>query len=84
MRPYERRREGDVAGTIGDAAPSFPVNRDSENAPPDAGLQAAGPPVLGAAYMSPFEPAPVVQERAATLAATGTSGRAATPAPRVR
>ena len=72
VRPYERRRDGEVAGTVGNAAPSFPVSRDMENAPPDAGLQAAGPPVLGAAYLSPFEPAPVVQERPA---ATGTSGR---------
>ena len=64
MRPYERRRDGEVAGTVGNTAPSFPVSRDNENAPPDAGLQAAAPPVLGAAYLSPFEAAPVVEERA--------------------
>jgi len=74
VRPYERRRDGEVAGTVGNTAPSFPVSRDNENAPPDAGFQAAAPPVLGAAYLSPFEAAPVVQERAGTLAATGTSG----------
>jgi hypothetical protein len=46
MQPYERRREGDVAGTVGNSAPSFPVDRDIEATPPDAGLQAAGPPDL--------------------------------------
>ncbi len=43
MQPYERRREGDVAGTTGSMAPSFPVQRDIEgegSVPPAA----AGPP----------------------------------------
>jgi hypothetical protein len=30
MRPYERRREGPLAGTVGSRAPSFPVQRDIE------------------------------------------------------
>jgi hypothetical protein len=30
MRPYERRREGELAGTVGSRAPSFPVQRDSD------------------------------------------------------
>ncbi|MQA29500.1 MAG: hypothetical protein GEU82_06635 [Luteitalea sp.] len=30
MRPYERRREGDLAGTVGSRTPSFPVQRDME------------------------------------------------------
>jgi hypothetical protein len=30
MRPYERRREADLAGTTGSRAPSFPTDRDSE------------------------------------------------------
>ena len=78
VRPYERRRDGEVAGTVGNTAPSFPVSRDNENAPPDAGLQAAAPPVLGAAYLSPFEAAPVVEEPPAP---TGTSGRSRDSAP---
>ncbi|MEO7791565.1 MAG: hypothetical protein ABIX28_18530, partial [Vicinamibacterales bacterium] len=75
VRPYERRRDGEVAGTVGNAAPSFPVSRDTEATGPDAGYQAAAPPVLGAAYLSPFDPDPVVPERPSILATTGTSGR---------
>lgn len=30
MRPYERRREGEIAGTVGSRAPSFPVQRDGD------------------------------------------------------
>jgi hypothetical protein len=30
MKPYERRRAGDLAGTVGSRTPSFPVQRDSE------------------------------------------------------
>ena len=47
MQPYERRREGEKAGTVGTSAPSFPVARDTESAPPDAGLQAPAPPFAG-------------------------------------
>jgi len=42
MQPYERRREGDVAGTAGSTVPSFPVTRDVEGT---SGLiEAPGPP----------------------------------------
>jgi hypothetical protein len=30
MRPYERRREGQLAGTVGSRAPSFPIQRDGD------------------------------------------------------
>src|SRR3954452_12540748 len=30
VRPYERRREGDLAGTVGSRTPSFPIQRDGE------------------------------------------------------
>lgn len=30
MRPYERKREGELAGTTGSRAPSFPIERDAE------------------------------------------------------
>jgi hypothetical protein len=30
MRPYERRRAGEIAGTVGSRAPSFPVQRDGD------------------------------------------------------
>lgn len=42
MQPYERRRDGILAGTVGSRAPSFPVARSSD-APLDV-PQAAAPP----------------------------------------
>jgi hypothetical protein len=30
MRPYERRREGELAGTVGSRPPSFPIQRDGD------------------------------------------------------
>lgn len=49
MHPYERRREGDVAGTVGSLTPSFPVVRPVEQAGmeyvPGMGMvQAQAPP----------------------------------------
>jgi hypothetical protein len=34
VRPYERRRTGDLAGTVGSTAPSFPVTQPGVTAPP--------------------------------------------------
>jgi hypothetical protein len=45
VRPYERRRAGDLAGTTGSSVPSFPVEipmASSRSTP----LQAAGPPFV--------------------------------------
>jgi hypothetical protein len=49
MHPYERRRDGDLAGTVGTSVPSFPVTRPVEQAgleyAPGAGMvQAPAPP----------------------------------------
>jgi hypothetical protein len=52
LQPYERRREGEVAGTVGSSAPSFPVDRDNEAPPWDYVPQAAGPPMLREFYPS--------------------------------
>jgi hypothetical protein len=30
MRPYERRREGELVGTVGSRTPSFPIQRDGD------------------------------------------------------
>lgn len=30
MRPYERHRKGELTGTVGNRAPSFPIDRDAE------------------------------------------------------
>jgi hypothetical protein len=34
MRPYERRRSGELAGTVGSSAPGFPVSLPQQNAQP--------------------------------------------------
>src|SRR5262249_28508135 len=58
LQPYERRREGEVAGTVGSTAPSFPVARDIEGT---SGLyQAQGPPTSLSGARLP----PVVDEAA--------------------
>jgi len=43
MREYERRRDGELAGTTGSRTPSFPVSLATEHAPrePDAGTTGA-------------------------------------------
>ena len=50
MQPFERRREGELAGTEGSSAPSFPVALDSDSALDNVsyGPAAAAPPVCGA------------------------------------
>ena len=44
LQPYERRRAGELAGTVGSTAPSFPVARDVEGT--SGLLQAPGPPSM--------------------------------------
>jgi hypothetical protein len=48
MQPYERRRNGELAGTEGSAAPSFPIAPESESSlDEDTGpAQAPGPPMF--------------------------------------
>ena len=49
MQPYERRRAGDIVGTTGSRAPSFPVQRDGEamlGHLPDYDITTAAPPVV--------------------------------------
>jgi hypothetical protein len=49
MQPYERRRSGDLAGTVGSSAPSFPVVNPAEEIlyPSDVGvIQAPSPPTI--------------------------------------
>jgi hypothetical protein len=84
MQPYERRREGELAGTTGSSAPSFPVaspsglSREYLQLPPMA--EAAGPPMLGSGIPSPARP-PVAVE-AARSRPVGTSGRVEAAPPR--
>jgi hypothetical protein len=90
MKPYERRRSGDLAGTVGSSAPSFRVVLPSENAPQGyvgapvvsnipapVGTSGYVPASTGAAP-EPSAPSPVPE-------AVGTSGiLAAAPAVPVR
>lgn len=85
MQPYERRRDGELAGTAGSSAPSFPVASPSEPARETtiATAQAAAPPMLGSgtglAYPSPEPP-----ETSVAAVPVGTASRVATPTRPVR
>jgi hypothetical protein len=48
MQPFERRREGELAGTAGSSAPSFPVALDSDSGLDNVAYQAmaAAPPFV--------------------------------------
>jgi hypothetical protein len=81
MHPYERRRDGDLAGTVGTSAPSFPVVRPVEQAGmeyvPGAGMvQAPAPPSqLG----TPVDRIALAEIRPSlALEPTGTTGTPAT------
>jgi hypothetical protein len=85
MQPYERRRAGDLAGTVGSTAPSFPVVTPAEQAFDTTGLstvrQAAGPP----SYALPvLVEQPMVAGTAAQSAplVAGTAGLAEETGPR--
>jgi hypothetical protein len=81
MQPYERRRSGELAGSVGNTAPSFPVDSPSNQStlsPWNDLPQAAGPPtnvpmsMIGGAAPAPTDSAGAT--RGAQAAATGTSG----------
>jgi hypothetical protein len=48
MRPYERRREGELVGTVGSRMPSFPIQRDVEFSAASGFTGIQVPPLLGA------------------------------------
>lgn len=54
VRPYERRREGELAGTVGSRTPSFPIQRDGDVS------VAAGTSIVAPLMPPPNEGAPVV------------------------
>jgi hypothetical protein len=60
MRPYERRREGELVGTVGSRTPSFPIQRDSEYSAAAGITGITVPPLLGA----PGAPEPLVMPEA--------------------
>jgi hypothetical protein len=82
MQPYERRRTGELSGTVGSTTPSFPgLSASSAPAPDSLGdvPQAPGPPT---GYTS-FGDVPVASDGAATVSAVATTG-ATSPAGAVR
>jgi hypothetical protein len=60
VRPYERRREGELVGTVGSRTPSFPIQRDSEYSALSGITGIQVPPLLG----SPGAPEPLVMPEA--------------------
>lgn len=70
MKPYERRRAGDLAGTVGSRAPSFPVVRSWEV--PAPAPQTPGPPPIVRAPVDGTDPGFVTAEQPR---AVGTAGR---------
>lgn len=74
VQPYERRRDGDLAGTAGSSAPSFPVALATDSTIDDRQtIQAPAPPTLS-------QP-PLTDSTAAVPRPVGTAGTLAT-APR--
>lgn len=72
VRPYERPRTGDLAGTVGSTAPSFVVSLPSENPSMDL-LKAPSPPTgvpVGTTGFIPEEPASEPPARAPEPVAT--------------
>jgi hypothetical protein len=88
MRPYERRRTGQLAGTTGSRAPSLPTDIGAEGIAP-AVSQAQGPPDFARAYdaarvdegQTTLPAAPATPAPAPAPVAVGTSGSVAPPRP---
>jgi hypothetical protein len=72
VQPYERRREGDLAGTTGSTAPSFPVAISAEAARTGAG--ALG---IGATAGPPDRAEPIIVGATGTMGALGSTGAGA-------
>jgi hypothetical protein len=73
VRPYERRREGELAGTVGSRPPSFPIQRDGDLS------VASGRPGIQTPELRTFD-APVIPE-ASRVGTAGTSAPTALAAP---
>lgn len=76
VRPYERRREGELAGTVGSRAPSFPIQLTGE-----VSVEAARLGLTGFALPPPTFPPVVLPEAAQPLGATGVIVSPLPPAP---
>ncbi|MFN8063986.1 MAG: hypothetical protein U0P82_04255 [Vicinamibacterales bacterium] len=72
MQPYERRREGELAGTVGSRVPSFPIERDVEvsarggvSAVFEPGLTGVTTGIFAPRYARRVRPAPTTAQRRA-------------------
>jgi hypothetical protein len=78
MQPYERRRAGERAGTVGSTAPSFPVQTTGELL-----LQGGAPPVTqalgGPAFARAYDVAPTSPPEARPAPATATASAIVSP-----
>lgn len=73
MQPYQRRRAGEIGGTIGSIGPGLPVERADTSRTLTSGLQAAGPPTSLPDTLTGRTPG------MGETGSVGTSGVAATP-----
>jgi hypothetical protein len=81
VQPYEKRRAGDLAGTTGSRAPSFPVSLDTEARPPREAMRTTG--ALESEATS-RDPAPGAERAVGTTAVTrAATGRVWTALPPV-
>ena len=75
MRPYERRRAGELAGTVGSRMPSFPIERDVEVSAASGAIGIQTPPIGQPSAPPPIAQPAVVPPSAGTVgtfSATGT------------
>jgi hypothetical protein len=85
MRPYERRREGELAGTTGSRTPSWPPQIAAPTSMPRAiptqptleGARGARPPVFPQTQLSLEPPGRIGADAAAVAQTSGTTGGAA-------
>ena len=96
MQPYERRRSGELAGTTGNTAPSFPVDIGAQGSIEPEGLavdiaQNPGPPDFARPYdVAPLgdrslstRPAPALARPSVSAEAIAAGGKSIVYAPRV-
>jgi hypothetical protein len=82
MQPYERRRDGDLAGTVGSRAPSFPVARTPDE--PAGVVQAPAPPTRAPVYVPDMPASALGLDWPEPVATTGAAPAVVRPAARGR
>ena len=77
MRPFERRRSGDLAGTTGSSVPSLPVEIPTSFSPASR-IQAAGPPFVETAGVVSESPSPQYPQTTPAIEPLSSAGGVAT------